>query len=86
MVFKSICVCMFIILMIPIQAFSEIGLPFATSWESGNWSEWNGTRQESPGAFTVGQYGARTGSYCARAIHYMGANNDNYADFYFADH
>jgi hypothetical protein len=70
----------------PTPASDISGLPLIADWEEGNWSEWDGVHEESSGQFIVGQFGAHSGSYCARATHYEGANNDNYADYYFADH
>jgi hypothetical protein len=58
-------------------------LPFSSTFDAGNLSEWDGFRNNT-GA-TVVSTGCQSGS-CLRTPLAAGTNSDNYGDFYFADH
>jgi hypothetical protein len=58
-------------------------LPFTSTFDAGNLSEWDGFRNNT-GATVVNQ-GCQSGS-CLRTPLMAGTNSDNYGDFYFADH
>ena len=58
-------------------------LPFTSTFDAGNLSEWDGFRNNT-GATVVSQ-GCQSGS-CLRTPLVAGTVSDNYGDFYFADH
>jgi len=58
-------------------------LPWASNFEGGNFSEWDGFRNTT-GA-TIETTGCQSGR-CARAPLQQGTTNDNYGDFHFGDH
>jgi hypothetical protein len=59
------------------------GLPFTSTFETGDFSEWDGFRNTT-GA-TVVSTGCQSGR-CLRTPLISGTNSDTYGDFYFADH
>lgn len=64
-------------------AGAATGLPFRSSFESGNFSEWQGGRDAT---LTVSSDAASDGRYAARAVMTQGQTTDNYKDFNFGDH
>jgi hypothetical protein len=69
-------------------AFSHSGmgatrLPFRSSFETGNFSEWNGGLEAS---LTVTSQVASEGSFSAQSTMTAGSTTDNYKDFVFGDH
>jgi hypothetical protein len=58
-------------------------LPFSSSFETADFSEWDGGNQNT---LTVTNQDASNGSYSARALHQTGSPNDNWKDHYFGDH
>ncbi len=59
---------------------------FTSDFEGGDWSEWNGRQEQTPGGLqVVADPGCPSGNYCARALLTEGTNSDNYADYYFGD-
>ncbi len=58
-------------------------LPFTSTFDAGNLSEWDGFRNNT-GASVVSS-GCQSGS-CLRTPLAAGTTSDNYGDFYFADH
>jgi len=58
-------------------------LPFASSFETGDFSEWNGGLDAS---LLVTNQDASDGQYSARAEMVNGKTADNYKDYYFGDH
>ncbi len=60
---------------------------FTSDFESGDFSEWDGRREQSPGDLqVVADAACAGGSSCARARLTAGTNSDSYADHYFGDH
>lgn len=58
-------------------------LPFESSFETGDFSEWDGGADAS---LIVADDAASDGRYSARAEMVPGASTDNYKEFYFGDH
>ncbi|MCW9014599.1 MAG: polysaccharide lyase [Gammaproteobacteria bacterium] len=58
-------------------------LPFSSSFEGGNFSEWSGGPDSS---LIVTNEDASSGSFSARAQMVNGQATDNYKDYYFGDH
>ena len=58
-------------------------LPFSSTFEGGNFSEWDGFRNTT--GVTIESSGCQSGR-CARAPLVTGTTSDNYGDFYFGDH
>jgi hypothetical protein len=58
-------------------------LPWTSTFEGGNFSEWNGFRNTT--GVTIESSGCQSGR-CARAPLIAGTTNDNYGDFHFGDH
>ncbi len=64
----------------------SINTLFTSDFEQGDWSEWNGRQEQTPGGLqVVADAGCPSGGYCARALLTQGTNSDNYADYYFGD-
>lgn len=59
------------------------GLPFSSSFETGDFSEWQGGLETT---LAVTQEDASDGQYSARARMIAGQRTDNYKDYYFGDH
>lgn len=57
----------------------ETGLPFADTFEAGNFALWDGTS----GAIAIYNVGAYAGTYSARSTITTGGTSSSYADFYF---
>ncbi|MCW8934261.1 MAG: hypothetical protein OQK98_06015 [Gammaproteobacteria bacterium] len=68
---------------IPLTVQSAARLPFSSSFEANNFSEWNGGADAS---LTVTNEDSSNGQYSARAQMSSGSTADNYKDFYFGDH
>ena len=58
-------------------------LPFRSSFETGNFSEWPGGRT---GQMSVTNEDAKDGTYSAKGIITAGTGADHYRDFYFGNH
>ena len=58
-------------------------LPFTSSFENGDWSEWNGGQTAN---MSVINSSPNSGNYCARATLTANTHSDNYLDYYFGDH
>lgn len=58
-------------------------LPFRSSFETGNFSEWHGG---TTGRLSVTSEDASAGTYSAKGIMVAGAGADHYKDFYFGNH
>ncbi|MEJ2612866.1 MAG: hypothetical protein P8179_23100 [Candidatus Thiodiazotropha sp.] len=73
-----------LLLLLSRMAYSAEGLPFTTSFESGDLSDWfwgndsHITVVNTPGAFD--------GQYCAKMDYSASENWDSYMDYYFGDH
>ncbi|MBD3868851.1 MAG: heparin lyase I family protein [Acidobacteria bacterium] len=60
---------------------------FTSDFETGDFSEWDGRREQNPGDLqVVSDASCAGGSRCARALLTAGTNSDSYADYYFGDH
>jgi hypothetical protein len=59
------------------------GLPFTSTFETGNFSEWDGFRNTTGAEIMT--TGCQSGR-CVRTPLVAGTNSDTYGDFYFADH
>jgi hypothetical protein len=64
-------------------ALGATGLPFSSSFETGDFSEWNGGLQAS---LSVTSADATDGRYAAQAVMAQGQPTDNYKDYIFGDH
>jgi hypothetical protein len=65
------------------SAHGATGLPFSSSFETGDFSEWNGGLQTS---LSVTSAEATDGRYAAQAVMTQGQPTDNYKDYVFGDH
>ena len=66
-----------------LPAFSATRLPFNSSFETGDFSEWNGGLDAS---MTVTGQQASAGRYSAQSVMTSGQSTDNYKEFVFGDH
>jgi len=66
-----------------LPAGAATGLPFSSSFETGDFSEWDGGLDAT---MTVTSEQASDGSYSVRAVKQSGQTADNYKDFLFGDH
>jgi len=64
-------------------ALGATGLPFRSSFETGDFSEWDGGLQAS---LSVSSVDATDGRYAAQAVMTQGQPTDNYKDYIFGDH
>jgi hypothetical protein len=64
-------------------AHAATGLPFRSSFETGNWSEWHGGLDAT---LVVTNEQASAGSYSARSTMTLGTTSDNYKEYRFGDH
>lgn len=74
---------LFILIFYPASVFSASGLPWSSSFETGNLSEWNGYMA---GSVQISAQDPQSGSYCVRIPLSAGTLNDNYLEHYFGDH
>jgi hypothetical protein len=65
------------------SALAAARLPFTSSFETGDFSEWQGGRDAT---LTVSSLSASAGTRAARAVMTLGQPTDNYKDYYFGDH
>lgn len=65
------------------SAFGATGLPFRSSFETGNFSEWNGGLDST---MTVTTETATDGTRSVRSVNTAGQTTDNYKDYVFGDH
>jgi hypothetical protein len=82
---KRLCSLMFIALLVmggAVQAAQ--GLPFQTSFESGDLSDW--FWGNDPNTSVINSTQAYDGNYCVRMNFSATENWDNYQDYYFGDH
>jgi hypothetical protein len=68
---------------IPQASAAPARLPFRSSFEPGNFSEWNGG---ITGRLSVTNETASQGTYSAKGIVVAGSGADHYRDFYFGNH
>ncbi|HHJ13730.1 MAG TPA: hypothetical protein ENJ79_05040 [Gammaproteobacteria bacterium] len=68
---------------LPTLAAAATGLPWSSSFETGDTSEWNGF---SRGNIQIIDGGASEGRYAARVDLVANTLNDNYLEHYFGDH
>jgi hypothetical protein len=80
---KSTLALLVILLMPAPWALATERLPFTSSFETGDFSEWQGGRDAT---LTVSSLKASAGTRAARAVMTLGQTTDNYKDFYFGDH
>lgn len=66
-----------------LPAFSAARLPFTSSFEAGDFSEWNGGLDAS---MSVSSSQASAGRYSAQSVMTSGQSTDNYKEFVFGDH
>ncbi|MET0027705.1 MAG: heparin lyase I family protein [Candidatus Thiodiazotropha sp.] len=71
------------LVVIHVNANAADELPFTSSFESADFSEWDGGNDSS---LAVTNEDASDGQYSARARHQLGLSNDNWKDHYFGDH
>lgn len=65
------------------SAFGATGLPFRSSFEQGNFSEWNGGLDST---MSVTTETATDGTRSVRSVNTAGQTTDNYKDYVFGDH
>lgn len=65
------------------SAFAATGLPFRSSFENGNFGEWNGGLDST---MTVTTETATDGTRSVRSVNTAGQTTDNYKDYIFGDH
>ena len=73
-----------LLLCISSSAYSAQGLPFATSFEDGDLSDWFWGNSTNTSVINTSQ--AFDGNYCAQMNFSATQNWDNYMDYYFGDH
>jgi hypothetical protein len=72
-----------LLLGVSLAATAATGLPFLSSFEAGNFSEWNGGGDAS---MSVTNQQATQGTYSAQSVMTAGQATDNYKDYVFGDH
>jgi hypothetical protein len=65
------------------SALAATGLPFRSSFENGDFREWNGGNDAS---MTVSTETATDGTRSVRSVNTAGSTTDNYKDYIFGDH